>query len=127
MNQANNGISEHSPSIKIGDEQTVPFGRVVRIKNIDGIKDGDRSFAFNEKCYLLHGGTVEAIGIHGENVLVRHLHAVSEDGAKLCPLGAIFFIEIDVFLTMTEEYEQFVRAEKDERDLINRLLSEEKK
>ena len=125
MNQANNFVPEHSPSIKIGDKQTVPHDMIVFIQNPEGVENSNCSFEFNDDCYIHRGGIVKVVGTHGKSVLVRY-QATRKGGGTCCPTGAIFFLDIDIFSMMTEEYEQVISDKEDALMLVKRLLSEER-
>ena len=108
-------------NIKKGDTAIVPDWEWVDVKNARPVSSGNNEFGYGRSCGVKRGGIVTVVGIDGDRLLVRYQIAGTPFGTP-CPSGVLFFIKKETFSKMTAEYHRVLKAEQDEKNLIERLL-----
>ncbi|MDP1689629.1 MAG: hypothetical protein Q8L52_00245 [bacterium] len=107
--------------VKKGEKQIVPAWTWVEVRNLEPIESGNTGFAFGESCGIQGGGSVSAVGMDGNRILVRYSITGVQYGSA-CPAGVLFFMAKDSFAKMTVEYRQVQVLVQSERDLVAKLM-----
>jgi hypothetical protein len=96
---------------------------LVVLKNLDAIQESDATFGYGNIGLVRYGGTVTAVGLSGDSVLVRYSRdpKLSDKLLLPCPNGAVFFLKKEKFrewqIGLTEKL-------KEERRLEQRMVNE---
>jgi len=123
-------ISSGNPLLGIeGPRTIVPFQVRVKVLNFFPLiqrryQYSDSELVRGNECFIEHGGEINAIWQISSDVIV---HYTSPDELQIgtsCPTGAIFSIEKAFFSSMYEQYIAIRNGTAEEKELVQRLLSE---
>lgn len=113
--------------VKKGDSSIVAVEEGINVKNPKPIKNINKTFSYDDKCYIQDGGKLVAIGVIPQeggytDLLVRYQIAGKQKGSN-CPSGTIFFTSESYFSSMKKINDQYLAKKAREKDAIKKLLS----
>lgn len=108
-----------------GDEAIVPRWMWVEVANERGVMSTNSLFRPGERCGIEFGGKVTVLDFDDElpRVLVAYFSPVDEAMGTQCPTGAVFFLPVQEFATMTPRFEAAKRAAEKQAALLRRITS----
>lgn len=120
------GKAEAQTPINKGDKVGLVSNQYVRVVNPDKVVHKRRgAILYGERCFVSAGGSVTVVGTHKSHVLLRYSTPPKDSGD--CPNLTLFFMSQKDYRKMLRDIAAHNARIQGEKDLVKRLLKEEKK